>query len=106
MSDRERSPAYARLMAARRGLVADLATQQAGKLISETKDRPPQIDVDGLRAVLDRMGQDWGRVLAYDMGLPKWPEAPYTPMRNVFPRKVCYTLPSGNRVHVKPGCRC
>jgi hypothetical protein len=37
------------------------------------------------------------------------PIAP-TPLRSVFPRwhsgKVCYSLPSGNMVHVKPGCRC
>jgi hypothetical protein len=36
----------------------------------------------------------------------RWP----APLRDVFPRwhsgRVCYSLPSGNMVHVKPGCRC
>ena len=41
----------------------------------------------------------------------EWPgEPPWTPFRNVFARwhsgKVCYALPSGNMVHVKPDCRC
>jgi hypothetical protein len=52
-------------------------------------------------------------VLIYDMVLPKWPGpegVPWTPMRNAFARwhsgKICYTLPSGNIVHVKPDCRC
>jgi len=51
-------------------------------------------------------------ILLYDLVLPKWPEDVewWTPFRNVFPRwhsgKVCYPLPSGNMVHVKPGCRC
>jgi hypothetical protein len=39
-----------------------------------------------------------------------WVRIGQTPLQNVFPRwhsgNVCYTLPSGNRVHVKPGCRC
>lgn len=34
----------------------------------------------------------------------------YPVYRNVFPRwhsgKLCYWLPSGNVVHVKPDCRC
>ena len=39
--------------------------------------------------------------------LPQWPRAPYAPMRNLLrPAGRCYTLPSGNKVHVKPGCRC
>jgi len=52
-------------------------------------------------------------VRPYDMVLPKWPgpeDFPWTPFRNVFARwhsgKVCYALPSGNMVHVKPDCRC
>ena len=51
-------------------------------------------------------------ILLYDVVLPTWPDdaAPWTPFRNVFARwhsgKVCYTLPSGNMVHVKPDCRC
>jgi len=49
-------------------------------------------------------------ILTYDYVPPKLPDAPWTPMRNIFSRwhsgKVCYALPSGNMVHVKPGCRC
>ena len=48
-------------------------------------------------------------ILIYDMDLPTWPDdtVTWTPMRDRIPRaSKCYTLPSGNRVHVKPGCRC
>ena len=72
-------------------------------------DEVPRLDVAGLQAVLTRMGQDWGSVLAYDMVLPTWPDdvVTWTPLRDLLPRASrCYTLPSGNRVHVKPGCRC
>ena len=48
-------------------------------------------------------------ILLYDMVLPKWPydAFPWVPFRNNLPRaSACYRLPSGNMVHVKPGCRC
>jgi hypothetical protein len=48
-------------------------------------------------------------VFIYDMVPPKWPDdaVPWTPYRNRLPRaSQCYSLPSGNKVHVKPGCRC
>ena len=49
--------------------------------------------------------------VVYNAGpFPEVPAFTWTPFRNVFPRwhsgKVCYTLPSGNMVHVKPDCRC
>ena len=50
-----------------------------------------------------------GHVSEFDLTQPArliYPAA----LRNVFPRwhsgKVCYTLPSGSMVHVKPGCQC
>lgn len=51
-------------------------------------------------------------IRAYDAVPLWWPDGMFvwTPFRNVFARwhsgKTCYTLPSGNMVHVKPGCRC
>ena len=45
----------------------------------------------------------------YDAVTPIWPKrATWTPMWDTCgsPGKACYTLPSGNMVHVKPGCRC
>ena len=63
-----------------------------------------------LSRVLERAGEAWGHVRTYDMVLPAWRPYdvhPWTPMRNVIPRaSKCYSLPSGARVHVKPGCRC
>ena len=53
-----------------------------------------------------------GGIEVFDMVLPSWlePAERWTPFRNVFARwhsgKVCYPLPSGNMVHVKPDCRC
>lgn len=71
---------------------------------------------EDLRGVLLRMGETVAAlreqqrgVLVYDMVLPTWPDGVYewTPMRNVFRGgSRCYSLPSGNMVHVKPGCRC
>lgn len=66
-------------------------------------ERPVQFT--GLLSVLGD-----GDVVGYDGGPVGWPDPPWTPLRNVFPRwhsgKVCYPLPSGNMVHIKPGCRC
>lgn len=47
-------------------------------------------------------------VRVYDAKPLRWPDSMFvrTPMRNAFRRADCYTLPSGNMVHVKPGCRC
>ena len=57
------------------------------------------------------MRNEHAGVRGYDAVPMEWPgEPPWTPFRNVFSRwhsgKVCYTLPSGNMVHVKPDCRC
>ena len=50
-----------------------------------------------------------GRVSDYDLTQPARLIYPRT-LRNVFPRwhsgNICYVLPSGSMVHVKPGCRC
>jgi len=74
------------------------------------RDDIPDDELARLWDVLERAGQAWGHVLTYDMVLPPWRPYdvhPWTPMRNVIQqRSKCYTLPSGARVHVKPGCRC
>jgi len=73
--------------------------------------RPVNVPVRGVYTYDGPLGFPPDTWVVYG-GVP-FPEAvtpPWTPFRNVFPRwhsgKVCYPLPSGNMVHVKPDCRC
>ena len=72
-------------------------------LVHRHPDIPVAVPVRNLIGLPD------GAVLTYDMVLPRWPydAFPWTPFRDRLPRaSACYRLPSGNMVHVKPGCRC
>ena len=86
-----------------------LATEGATR--NPCRDNCPDKDTEHVH-LKHRDGHDgiiWadGHVSEFDLTQPARLIYP-APLRNVFPRwhsgKVCYTLPSGNMVHVKPGC--
>lgn len=73
--------------------------------------RPVNVPVRGVYTFDGPLGFPPDTLVTFDAGpFPERPAFRWTPFRNVFSRwhsgKVCYTLPSGNMVHVKPECRC
>lgn len=97
-----------------------LAAELTAALPQEARDAGMRIEwksdqeADEVRDVAGYVLSNAVRAAAGVIGfpvLPCWPDGtPWAPFRNVFPRwrsgKACYPLPSGNMVHIKPGCRC